>query len=85
MDVTQLVGKIDDESSEEELETCKHFFVDSEMEKRRYRVFNFAMDILNAHTLSQKVDTVFKKLEYAAKLNVPFGFVLKNVENGIFR
>ena len=32
MDMTQLVGRIDDESVMEELETCKYFLVDSEKE-----------------------------------------------------
>ena len=48
-------------------------------------VFIFAMNILHAHTLSQKLDTVFDKLKCAAKLNVAFGFVLKNVDDGTCR
>ena len=55
------------------------------MERGRQRVFNLAMNILDTHTLSQKLDKVFKKLECVAKLNVAFGFVLKNVDDGIFR
>ena len=33
--VTQLLRKIDDESLKEELETCNHFLVESEMENGR--------------------------------------------------
>ena len=40
------------------------------------------MEILDVHTLSQKLGTVFKKLNYAAELNVEFGLVLKGVEDG---
>ena len=43
-----------------------------------------AKDIHDAQTLSQKLDTVFEKLKYAAKLNVAIIFVVKNVEDGIF-
>ena len=43
------------------------------------------MDILDAHTSSQKLDTVFEKLKCAAKMNVAFGFVLKNIEDGSCR
>ena len=68
VDVSELVGPIDDESLKEELQMCEHFLVDSEMENGRQRVFNSAMEILDAHTLSQKLDTVFGKLECAAKL-----------------
>ena len=82
MDVTQLVGEFDNQSSGEELERCKHFLVESEMTNGRQRVFNFAKNILDAHTLSQKLNTVLQKLKCSAELNVAFGFVLKNVENG---
>ena len=64
--------------------TSRHFLVDSEMEIWRHRVFNFTMEILNAHIFSQKLDSVFEKLKCEAKLNVAFGFVLKNVEDGTF-
>ena len=43
------------------------------------------MEILDAHTLSQKLDTVFEKLKCAAKLNIAFGCVLTNVEDGFCR
>ena len=46
--VTQWVGQIDDESLKEELQKCKHFLVDSEIENGRYIIFNFAVEI---HTL----------------------------------
>ena len=85
MDVTKLVGPIDDESLKEELQTCTHFLVDSELENGRHIVVIFAMEILDAHILSQKLDTVFEKLKCAAKWNVAFGFVLKNVEEGTCR
>ena len=82
MVVTQLVGPIDDESLNEELATRKKFLVDSELENGRHRVFNSAMGTLDARTLSTKLDTVFEKLKYAAKVNVAFGFLLKNREDG---
>ena len=34
---------VDDQSLGEELESCKHFLTDTEMENGRHRVFNFAM------------------------------------------
>ena len=55
------------------------------MENGRYIVFNFATNLLDADTLSQKLDTVFDKLKYAAKLNVSLGFSLKNIEDGTYR
>ena len=47
VDVAQLMGDVDDNSLKEELETSKHFLVDSEMGNRRHRVYNFAMDTLD--------------------------------------
>ena len=43
------------------------------------------MDLPDAHTLSQNLDTVFKKFSCAAKFKVAFGFVLKTVEEGTCR
>ena len=84
-DVTQLVGVLDDESLTEKLDACEHFLVDNEMENGRNRFLIFAMDILHAHTLGQKLDTVFEKLKCAAKLNVAFRFVLRNLYDGFCR
>ena len=83
--MTQLKGRIDNESSNGELETYMHFLVDSEIENGRHRVFNFTMEFLDAHNLSRKLDTVFQKLKSAAKLKITFGFVLKILENGTCR
>ena len=83
VDGTQLVEDIDYDSLKGRLETSKIFDVDSEIENERHRVFNYAMDILDVHSLNQKPDTVFIKLNCAAKFIIPFGFVLRDLENGI--
>ena len=80
--VTQLVEQIDVESSKEDLETFKLFLVDSDMKNGRHEVLSFAMEILDAHTLSHKLDTVFESLKCSAKLNVSFGLELEIVEDG---
>ena len=68
----------------EELETWKNFSVDSEMENGSHRVFNSALDLLDAHTPSQKLRKVFEKLKFAAKLNVSIGFLLKNIKRDLW-
>ena len=55
------------------------------MENGRHRVFNFVMSSFNMSLLNDKLDYVFKKLKCAAKVNLAFGFVLKNVEDGMCR
>ena len=37
------MGDVDDQSLREELESCKHFLSDTEMDIGRHRVFNFPM------------------------------------------
>ena len=48
-------------------------------------VFNSAIEILDEHILRQKLDTRFQKFKCAAKFNVAFGSVLKNVADGTCR
>ena len=80
-DVEDLVGDVDDQSLSEELESCKHFLTDTEMENGRHRVFNFAMSSFDMSLLNDKLDYGFKELKCAAKVNLAFGFVLRNVED----
>ena len=69
----------DDADLEEKLQACQHFLVDSELEKGRHRAFNFAMSIFDKSWINRKLDLLFKGLECAAKVNLAFVFVLKNV------
>ena len=56
--------------------------MDSELEKARYKIFIYAIEKLNAENVDKKVDHSFNNLKCAAKLNLGFGFVLKNIEDG---
>ena len=78
-----VVVDVDDQSLREELVSCKHFLTDTEMENGRHRVFNFAMSSFDMSLLNDKLDYVFKELKCAAKVNLAFGFVLKNIEDGM--
>ena len=70
---------------QKEMETCKHFLVDSGMENGRHKIFNYFMIIVDASTLNQKLDAVFANLKCAAKSNVLFGFVLRSANGGTCR
>ena len=85
IDVEVIVGDVVDQSLREELESCKLFLIDTEMENGRHRVFNFAMSPFDMSLLIDKLDYVFKELKCGAKVNLAFGFVLKNVEDGSCR
>ena len=81
----ELVGDVDDQSLRDELESCKHFLTDTDTENGRHRLFNFAISTFDMTFFNDKLDYVFKELQCAAKVNLSFGFVLKNVEDGSCR
>ena len=62
LDVKNLLEN-DDADLKEELQACQHFLVDSELQKGRHRVFNFAMSTFDNSLINQKLDLVFKGLE----------------------
>ncbi len=67
------------------MQSCKYFLTDTEMENRRHRVFNFAISSFDMSLLYDKLDYVFKELKCFAKINLAFGFILKNNEDGMCR
>ena len=85
LDVEHIVGDVDDHSLREELRSCQHFLVDSELERARHKVFNYAVETLNETIVNEKLDHFFNNLKCAAKVSLAFGFILKNIEDGGFR
>ena len=64
-----------DKTLEEELQSCRHFLVDSEIQKGRHSVFNFAVNNLTAQVIEEKLDRVLDNLNCAAKLDLALGFI----------
>ena len=85
VDVEDIVGDVDNQSLREELQSCRHFLVDSEIQNRRHSVFNCAVNNLTAQVIEEKLDRVLDKLKCVAKLNLALGFILKNIVDGKFR
>ena len=79
------MGDVEDHSFTEELRSCQHFLVDSELQRARHKVFNYAVETLNETVVNEKLDHFFNNLKSAAKVNVALGFILKNIEDGGFR
>ena len=75
----------DEKSLEEELQSCRHFLVDSETQKGRHSVFILVVNNLTAQVFKEKLDRVLDKLKCAAKLILALGFILKNNDDGKFR
>ena len=84
IDVEDMVGDADDRSLREELQSCRHLLVDSELQKRRHSVFNFVVNNLTAQVIEEKLDRVPDKLKCVAKLNIAPGFIPKNIEDAKF-
>ena len=80
-----IVGDVADHSLREELRSCQHFLVDSELERARHKVFNDAVKTLNKTIVNEKLDHFFNNLKCAAKVNLAFGFILKIIEDRGFR
>ena len=85
VDVEHIVGDVEDHRLREEIRSCQHFLVDSELGRARHKVFNYAVETLNETIVKEKIDNFFNNLKCAAKLNLIFGFILKNIEDGRFR
>ena len=84
VDVGHMVGDVEDHRLREEVRSCQHFLVDSELERARHKVFNYAVENLNETIVNEKLDHFFNNLKCAAKVNLAFGFILKNIEDGGF-
>ena len=80
LDVSSLLED-DNADLNEELQACQHFLVDSELEKGRHSVFNFALSTFDNTLIKKKLDLVLNGLKFAAKVNLAFRFVLRNVED----
>ena len=85
MDVEHIVRDVEDHRLREELRSCQHFLVDSELERPRHKVFTYAIENLNAEIVDENLDHFFNNLKCAAKLNLDFGFILRNIEDGGFQ
>ena len=84
IDVEDIMGDVDDQSLREEVQSCRHFLVDSEIQKGRHSVFIFAVNNLTAQVIEENLDRVLDKLKCVGKLNLAPGFILKNIEDGKF-
>ena len=85
VDVELIVGDVEDPRLREGLRSCQHFSLDSELERARHKVFIYAIENLNAEFVDEERDPFFINLKCAAKVNLAFGFILRNVEDGGFR
>ena len=84
-DVEHKVADIEHHRLREELRSCQQFLVDSELEKARHKLLNYAIENLNAEIVDEKLDHLFNNLKCTAKVHLAFGFILRNIEDGGLR
>ena len=85
MNLEHIVGDVEAHRLREEFRSYQHFLVNSELERARHKVFNYAVETLNESIVNEKLDHFFNNLKCAAKVNLAFGFILKNREDRGFR
>ena len=85
VDVEHIVEDVEDHRLREELRSCQQFLVDSELERTRHNVFNYAVGTLNETNVNVKLDHFFNNLKFATKATLAFRFILENIEHGWFR
>ena len=69
---------------QDEIQSGKYILVDSEINKARLKVFNYAIETRSTKIVEEKLDHVFKKYNCAARVNLAFGFILMNIEDERF-
>ena len=55
VDVEHIVGDVEDHSLREELRSCQHFLLDSELERTRHKIFNYAVQTLNETIVTENL------------------------------
>ena len=80
-----ILNEVDDAHLKEELRSCQLFIVECVLERARHKIFNYAVQNLNGTVVNGKLDHFFGNLKCAAKVNVAFGFILKNIDGGGFK
>ena len=85
VDPNDIMNAVDDANLLEELRSCQHFFVDSQLDCARHQVFNCAIGSLKTKILDEKFDHFFNNLKSAAKMDPTFRFIPRNIEDARFR
>ena len=79
------VNEVDDAGFKEELRSCQHFPVDSELEKVRHKVFIYAKENFKPKILEEELNHFFRYFKCAAIVSLASGFNLKNIEDRSYR
>ena len=79
-----ILNQVGDVNLTEELRSFQQFLVDSQLEWARYKLFIYAKENLSTTIVDEKLDHFLNNLNCPEELNLAFGFILKNLEDGGF-
>ena len=74
VNLEHIVGDVEDHRLTEELCSCQHFLVDSELERARHKVFNYAKETLKETYVNERLDQFFQQFEMCPKSESAFCF-----------
>ena len=69
VDAEYIVRDVENHSLREELHSRQHFLMDSELERARHKVFNYAVETLNETIVNEKLENFLNNLKCAALVN----------------
>ena len=75
--VERIMEDVEDPSLREELRSCQHFLVDSELERARQKIFNYAVETLNEAIVNKKFDHFSQQIHMCSKNESGFWFVFE--------
>ena len=81
VELDDINSEIYDSNLREELRSSQPFLVDSELERARHKVFNYAVKSFNKAIVNEELDHFFNIWKLAVKVNSAFMLILKKIDN----
>ena len=72
VDPEDIINEVDGTNLEEELHYFQYFLSESELERARHKVLNYAIENFNAKIMNEKIDHFLNNSKFAAKGNRGF-------------
>ena len=85
VNVVHIVGDFENHSLREELPSCQHSWWTPNLKGPGTQILQWRSGNSQRNNSERKTWSFFNILKCAAKLNLVFGFILKNIEDGGFR
>ena len=71
---------MDDTNLKEELRACQQFLVNSELDRARHKVSNYAVESVKETIVNEKLSQFSQNMNCAGMVSLAFGFFLQKAE-----